>query len=187
MAGRPSIRKMTEASDGHDRSASYLFVLFLLTAIMLVRPLERPRRSHRHQRPYPSLEPVLTEILLIRPRRTQSRRGSVPRRDLLVCLRCVDSPYFPGTWCCEAGMVSFAVTGHPLEDTWGAIYSSDAFWSPNDDNDPPGPTAPVSSISPVFDGFLVVSQPGTGQIRGGLHAVASPALAATGFSPTLAG
>ena len=26
-------------------------------------------------------------------------------------------------------MVSFAVTGHPLEDTWGAISSSDVFWS----------------------------------------------------------
>ena len=30
-------------------------------------------------------------------------------------------------------MVSFAVTGHPLEDTWGAISSSDVFWSANDD------------------------------------------------------
>ena len=59
-------------------------------------------------------------------------------------------------------MVSFAVTGHPLEDTWGAISSSDVFWSANDEI-PPAPTAPVASISPIFDGFRVVSQPDTGR------------------------
>jgi hypothetical protein len=75
------------------------------------------------------------------------------------------TPYFPcGFGKCEgeASMVSFAVTGHPLEDTWGAISSSDVFWSANDDL-PPGPTAPVASISPIFDGFRVVSQPDTGR------------------------
>jgi PEP-CTERM motif len=75
------------------------------------------------------------------------------------------TPYFPsgfGKSEGEASMVSFAVTGHPLEDTWGAISSSDVFWSANDDL-PPGPTSSVASISPIFDGFLVVSQPGTGR------------------------
>jgi PEP-CTERM motif len=75
------------------------------------------------------------------------------------------TPYFPcGFGKCEgeASMVSFAVTGHPLEDTWGAISSSDVFWSANDDL-PPGPTAPVASISPIFDGFRVVSEPDTGR------------------------
>ena len=35
------------------------------------------------------------------------------------------------------------------------------FWSANDDL-PPRPTANVASISPIFDGFRVFSQPGTG-------------------------
>jgi hypothetical protein len=73
------------------------------------------------------------------------------------------SPYFPGTSCCEASMVSFAVTGHPLEDTWGAINSSDLFWAADNPDRPLGTTAHVSSILPIFDGFRVVSQPGTGR------------------------
>ena len=73
------------------------------------------------------------------------------------------SPYFPGTLCCEAHMVSYAVTGHPLEDTWGAINGSAADWTP--DPNPSGyfDTATVESISPLHDGFAVVSSPGTGQ------------------------
>ena len=73
------------------------------------------------------------------------------------------SPYFPGTLCCEAHMVSYAVTGHPLEGTWGAINGSAADWT--SDPNPSGyvNTATVESISPIHDGFVVVSSPGTGQ------------------------
>ena len=137
-------------------------VLLLLTAIMLVHPPSA--RADRIDIDDPSiLGPVVLSVDIYdsQPVRKGSCRGSIPRRDLLVYLCCFEYPYFPGTACCEAGMVSFAVTGHPLEDTWGAINSSDVFWSAND-NLPPRPTAPVASISPIFDGFLVVSQPETG-------------------------
>jgi hypothetical protein len=73
------------------------------------------------------------------------------------------SPYFPGTFCCEAQMVSYAVTGHPLEDTWGAINGSAADWIAHPNESGYSNTATVESISPVDDGFIVVSTPGTGQ------------------------
>ena len=66
-------------------------------------------------------------------------------------------PHFPCAFgLCEGEpqLVSFAVTGHPLEGTWGAIYNSNAYW----DSDPfpvGGQTSTVERITPVFDGFLV--------------------------------
>lgn len=70
------------------------------------------------------------------------------------------SPYFPSTSCCEAHMVSYAVTGHPLDARWGSINGSDVFWSSGMER-PPAPTAAVESIVPLDDGFLVVSTPNT--------------------------
>jgi hypothetical protein len=65
-------------------------------------------------------------------------------------------------WCCRAGLASFAITGHPLEETWGAINSSTDFWYHYDPDDPVGGryglTKPVESITPVYDGFLVVPE-----------------------------
>jgi PEP-CTERM motif len=140
-------------------------VLLLLTAIMLVRPMSA--RADRIDINDPSvLGPVLIHEIVFDTTPYDRRVAEVRYQDGIYSYvyAVSSSPYFPNTWCCEAGMVSFAVTGHPLEDTWGAIYSDDMFWAPNDDNNPRGPTAPVSSISPIFDGFLVVSQPGTGQM-----------------------
>jgi PEP-CTERM motif len=137
-------------------------ILLFLTAIMLVHPPSA--RADRIDIDDPSLlGPVLLSdfiydfIPLERALAEVRYDGGIYSYVYAVS----STPYFPSTACCEAGMVSFAVTGHPLEDTWGAIYSSDVFWSPDDDN-PPRPTAHVSSISPIFDGFRVVSQPGTG-------------------------
>jgi hypothetical protein len=48
----------------------------------------------------------------------------------------------------EAHLVSFAVTGHPLGGTWGAI-SSPVWGGPASNN-------PVASMTPIYDGFLVV-------------------------------
>ncbi len=140
-------------------------VLLLLTALMLVHP-----PSARADR-IDINDPTVLGPVVIR----QSLADANPFETTVAEVRYLggiysyiyavsSTPYFPGTACCEASMVSFAVTGHPLEDTWGAIYSSDVFWNGNDFEDPFGPTADVSSISPVFDGFLVVSQPGTGQM-----------------------
>ena len=70
------------------------------------------------------------------------------------------SPYFPGTSCCEAGIVSFSMTGHPLEATWGAINGSDVYWTAFPDY--PSTTKRVASITSLHDGFLVVPQPGPG-------------------------
>lgn len=64
------------------------------------------------------------------------------------------SPYFPVTGCCEAGIVSFSVAGHPLGTTWGAINGSDVSWTAFPDH--PRPTLRVESITPFHDGFLVV-------------------------------
>jgi hypothetical protein len=59
-------------------------------------------------------------------------------------------------------MVNYSVTGHPLEETWGAINSSDVYWNPEH----PGRTASVESITSIHDGFLVVpvGRPGGGPL-----------------------
>ena len=137
-------------------------VLLLLTAIMLVHPPSA--RADRVDINDPTvLGPVLLSdrIFDANPYETTVAEVRYLGGIYSYIYAVSSTPYFPGTACCEASMVSFAVTGHPLEDTWGAINSSDVFWSANDDL-PPRPTAPVASISPIFDGFLVVSQPETG-------------------------
>ncbi len=67
------------------------------------------------------------------------------------------NPYFPATNCCEPTLLRFTVTGHPLEETWGAINSSSALWS-DSANPSSGPTNTVVSMTPVYDGFLVVPE-----------------------------
>ena len=54
-------------------------------------------------------------------------------------------------------MLSFSVTGHPLEETWGAINNSNSYWHPQHIGE--GSTLPVSSVRPIHDGFLVVPEP----------------------------
>ncbi len=67
------------------------------------------------------------------------------------------SPYFPGSE--DNELLSFAVRGHSLEETWGAIRHVDPTW-PRQEGAPPGGHASiVESITPVFDGFLVVPGP----------------------------
>ena len=72
-------------------------VLLLLTAIMLVHPPSA--RADRIDIDDPSvLGPVVLsdEIYDATPLLKRSCRGSIPRRDLLVYLRCFEySPYFP--------------------------------------------------------------------------------------------
>ena len=67
------------------------------------------------------------------------------------------SPDMPGTSCCEAGMVNYSITGHPLEETWGAINSSDVYWIGPEH---PGHTAIVGNITPIYDGFVVIPEGG---------------------------
>ena len=54
-------------------------------------------------------------------------------------------------------MLSFSVTGHPLEETWGAINNSSSYWSPEHVGE--GSTYPVASVTPIYDGFMVVPEP----------------------------
>ena len=66
-------------------------------------------------------------------------------------------PYFPCAFgLCEGepDLVSFAVRGHPLRGTWGAIYNSNGYWD-SDSFPVSGQTNRVESITPIFDGFLV--------------------------------
>jgi hypothetical protein len=65
------------------------------------------------------------------------------------------SPHFPGSGD-DNELLSFAVRGHSLEETWGAIRHTDPTWSDGFLN-PQAVT--VESITPVFDGFLVVPGP----------------------------
>ena len=45
------------------------------------------------------------------------------------------------------------MTGHPLEETWGAIYTSSSVWGGFG-----APTNTVVSMTPLHDGFLVVPE-----------------------------
>ena len=76
----------------------------------------------------------------------------------------------------EASMVSFAVTGHPLEDTWGAIYSSDVFWSA-DDVYPSRSYGTRGEYLANLRWFPCCFSTWHRPFCRGLHAVASPALA----------
>ena len=67
------------------------------------------------------------------------------------------NPYFPFTACCEPTLLRFTVTGHPLEETWGAINSSNELWS-SEQNPVSGPTNTVLSMTPLSNGFLVVPE-----------------------------
>ena len=53
----------------------------------------------------------------------------------------------------DPSLVSYSITGHPLEDTWGAIRSSDEFWR---HEYAVNPTAAVSRIDRIHDGFIVI-------------------------------
>ena len=67
------------------------------------------------------------------------------------------SAYFPGSETNQ--LLSFAVRGHPLEETWGAIRHTDPTWEEHTGYPLPPEAATVVSITPVVDGFLVVPGP----------------------------
>ena len=67
------------------------------------------------------------------------------------------SPYLPSTFCCEPTLLRFTVTGHSLEETWGAVNSSNGMWD-DEGNPVSGPTNTVVSMTPVHNGFLVVPE-----------------------------
>ena len=101
-------------------------VLLLLTAIMLVHPPSA--RADRVDINDPTvLGPVLLRDRFLDANPLELSVAEVRYQGGIYSYvyAVSGSPYFPGTFCCEAGMVSFAVTGHPLEDTWGAINSSE--------------------------------------------------------------
>jgi hypothetical protein len=68
------------------------------------------------------------------------------------------SPYFPFTPDGEPTLLSVAVTGHELEDTWGAIYTMNSLWPPSDFGPIGGQTNRVVSIQPVDDGFIFIPE-----------------------------
>ena len=95
-----------------------------------------------------------------------------------VHLRYSDEPVHSHTTaCCEPTLLRFTVTGHSLEETWGAINSSNNMWADVGNNPVSGPTNTVVSMTPVHNGFLVVPERnGSCCLHRGLHAVASPAI-----------
>jgi hypothetical protein len=67
------------------------------------------------------------------------------------------TPYFPSGWGVSDGeptLLSVAVTGHPLDGTWGAIYSSSSIWGGSGT-----PTNIVESIAPIYNGFVAMPEP----------------------------
>ena len=67
------------------------------------------------------------------------------------------SPWFPSGWYTYDGepeLLSVSVTGHPLGDTWGAIYSSNVFWGGEG-----FPTGTVLSMMAIDDGFMMIPGP----------------------------
>jgi hypothetical protein len=138
-------------------------VLFLLAAIVLV-----DANSARAERI------DINDASLLGPVLISQDLGDSPYQNLIAEVRYAagvysyvyaaqSNPYFPGTSCCEAGIVSFAVTGHPLENTWGAILGSDEHWPADFEEQEPGQTRPVERITPVYDGFLVVPERAPGR------------------------
>ena len=138
-----------------------LWVLLVLTALMLAHP--QGALAERVDINDPSVLGTLVRRDFIRNANDYERTiADVRYKDgLFSYIYAVRSdPYTPGTSCCEAYMVSYAVTGHPLEDTWGAINGSDVFWTAFPEH--PGTTKRVESIDPIHDGFFVLPERGTG-------------------------
>ena len=84
----------------------------------------------------------IDDPLLLGPVVRRTNLGSGPYQNLKTEVRFADGIYSyiyavetniyePPTTCCRARLVSFAVTGHPLEEKWGAINSSSEFWHQN--------------------------------------------------------
>jgi PEP-CTERM motif len=141
-------------------------VLLLLTAIMLVHPPSA--RAERIDIDDPALlGPVLQSIDL------NDDGGLFGYEHLITQVRYAAgvysyvyaiqiSPYFPsgfGQFEGEGELLSVEVTGHELEDTWGAIYSENSLWPPSDFGPNSGQTTPVVSIQPVGDGFIFKPEP----------------------------
>ncbi len=161
-------------------------ILLLLTAIMLVHPPSA--RADRIDINDPTaLGPVLLsdEIIGYNPYETIVAEVRYQGGIYSYIYAVSSTPYFPGTLCCEAGMVSFAVTGHPLEDTWGAIYSSDVFWNDDDPDNPFVPRDPsrVSRQSSMGSVLFLNLEPAAWPWFT-CSRLSRPR--ATGFSPTLA-
>ena len=138
-------------------------VLLLLTVILLVRPPSA--RAERIDIDDPALlGPVLQSIDL------NGNGGFGGYEHLITQVRYAagvysyvyaiqTSPYFPSTELGEPTLLSVAVTGHELEDTWGAIYSENSLWPPSELGPIGGQTTPVVSIQPVGNGFIFKPEP----------------------------
>jgi len=66
------------------------------------------------------------------------------------------SPYFPTGWGHmegEPNLQSVAVTGHPLGETWSAMYNSSSYWGGFS-----APTNTVVSMTAINDGIFVVPE-----------------------------
>ena len=145
--------------DRHARSRFWP-VLLLLTAIMLVYPPSA--RADRIDINDPS---VLGPVVLTKDLggtfgiddffiRTEVRLTAGTYSYIYAVQSNSDSP---GEF--YQRMVSFSVTGHPLEETWGAINNSSSYWTPEDAEHVEGSTYPVDSVRPIYDGFIVVPEP----------------------------
>ena len=134
-----------------------LSVLLLLTALMLAHP--QGALAERVDINDPTvLGPVVRRDFILDANDYERIIAEVRYLDgLYSYIYAVRSdPYTPGTSCCEAYMLSYEVTGHPLEDRWGAINGSDVFWTAFPEH--PGTTKRVESIDPIHDGFFVLPE-----------------------------
>ena len=133
-------------------------VLLLLTAIMLVHPPSA--RADRIDIDDPSvLGPVVltkdfvqdttSEVFFIR---TEVRLTAGTYSYIYAVQSDSELPGILGQ-----RMLNFSVTGHPLEETWGAINNSSSYWHPEHVGE--GSTYPVDSVRPIYDGFIVVPEP----------------------------
>ena len=127
-------------------------VLFLLTAIMLVHPPSaRADRIDINDPSGPGPVVFTKDFLQESFIRTEVRLIAGTYSYIYAVQSNSDSPGIYGP-----RMLSFSVTGHPLEETWGAINNSSSYWSPEHVE---GSTYPVASVTPIYDGFMVVPEP----------------------------
>ena len=137
-------------------------ILLFLTAIMLVHPPSA--RADRIDINDPSLlGPVLQSVDLNHHANDYYERLITEVRYAAGIYSYIfavqTSPYFPAGFGQSEGegeLVSFAVTGHPLGGTWGAINSSNEPWA--SDQIPVNQTNTVVSMTPLNDGFVVVPE-----------------------------
>ena len=141
---------MMEASNGHERSFSLLAgILLLPTAIMLVHPPSA--RADRIDIDDPSelgslvfRENFGTDVF--NNSKIADVRYAAGIYSYIYAIQ--TSPHFPGSGD-DNELLSFAVRGHSLEETWGAIRHTDPTWSDGFLNPPPPPSRASRRLSMV--------------------------------------